>query len=143
MNETGTNAPKSKHQLIRLLACVICSCVVLGFTVSYTNFEIEFYSHIWINGTAFPEILDLVCDYGRWTFAIPLICLIIGLWLLYKHPESLAIFEFLIFCIWLLTIIVVGYWFLAWQLQLNHLIWSDQTLMKPLLPHSHAAPGSD
>jgi hypothetical protein len=125
--------PNSKHQLVRLLACVICSCVVLGFTVSYTGFEIKFYSNIWMNGTAFSQILIWVCDYGRWTFAIPLIGLVIGLRLLYKHPQSLAIFEFLIFCIWLLTIIAVGYWFLAWQLELNHVIGGDQIIIKDLL----------
>jgi hypothetical protein len=137
--------PNSKHQLVRLLACTICSCVVLGFTVSYTNFELRFYDYIfkngWINGAAFSQILIWVCDYGRWTFAVPLIGLIIGLWLLYKCPQSLAKFEFLIFCIWLLTIIVVGYWFLAWQLELNHLIGGDQILIKQMLPH--APPISD
>ena len=134
--------PTPKHQLVRLLACVICSSVVLGFTVFYTNLEIKFYNHIaWINGRAFPEILDWVCDYGRWAFGIPLLGLIFGLWLLYKSPQSLATFEFLIFCVWLLTIIVVGYWFLAWQLELGNLIGGDQIFIKGLLPH--AQPGPD
>ena len=133
--------PASKHQLVRLLACVVCSCVVLGFTVFYTNLELNFYNNIaWINGTAFPRILIWVCYYNKWTFAVPLIGLIIGLWLLYKRPQSLAAFEFLIFSIWLLTIIVVGYWFLAWQLELGHLIGGDQIIIKELLPHATNSP---
>jgi hypothetical protein len=132
--------PQSKHQLVRLLACVICSCVVLGFTVLYTGLQLKFYdyifNHSYINGKAFPQILIWVCDYGRWTFAIPLIGLIVGLWLLYKCPLSLAKFELLIFCTWLLTIMAVGFSFLAWHLEDENLIGGDQIIIKDLLPHA-------
>jgi hypothetical protein len=113
---------------------------VLGFTVFYTDFEAKFYSHLWMDGTAFPEIVVLFCQYGRWAFAIPLTGLFIGLWLLYRFPQSLVLFESLIFVVWLFTIIVVGYWFLAWQFELGHVIGGDQIIIKGLLPHTTPKP---
>jgi hypothetical protein len=125
--------PNSKHQLIRLIGNVICSFVALGFTVIHTESEAPFFSHLSDSFPVHPHstwLILLFIDYGRWAFAVPLVALLVGVWMLYRRPQVLVTFELLISLVWLLTIIVIGLCFIGWENQRSDLEWRELLYIK-------------
>ena len=125
--------PNSKHQLIRLLATVICSSAILGFTIIETKIQTSFFAHIgdaYPVNPAFSACVMFFYEHGWWVFIVPLSALVIGIWMLYRHPQSLATFEILIFSVWLLTIAFVGFYIIGWQYQYMDLEWKNLYYIK-------------
>jgi hypothetical protein len=125
--------PNSKHQLVRLLATVICSCVALWFTVIHTDLQRHFFEAISKSYPVHPSfswLVMLFIEHGSWVFVVPSSALAVGIWLLYQRPQALAVFEILIFGVWLLTIIVVGFWFIGWQGIYMDLEWRELLYIK-------------
>lgn len=125
--------PKSKQQVVRLLATVICSFAALWFTVIQTDMQVSFFEGVSKSfpvHPAFTRLVLLFVEHGRWVFVVPSSALAIGGWLLYRRPQAFAVFEVLIFGVWLLTIIVVGFWFIGWQSVHMDLEWRELLYIK-------------
>ncbi len=118
--------PRLNHRMIRLLATVVCSSVAIAIMVYYTAREVSYFSYIPIS-IGVLNVVILFSHYGPWGFAVPVIGLIAGIWLIFKRPRSLVAFELLIFGLWLFTILFAGYCFLGWQAENGEL--ADKELM--------------
>jgi hypothetical protein len=133
--------PKLNHRIIRLAASVICSCVAIAFILFYTRiFEVNYFNSLYkCYGfvISFPELVLLFVNYGRWGYAVPLIGLVIGIWLLFKRKRFLVAFELLIFGIWLFTILFVGYWYFGWRIVQGDLAAKELSIIPAAKPPVH------
>ncbi|MCP5524814.1 MAG: hypothetical protein H7A46_25085 [Verrucomicrobiales bacterium] len=110
--ETSTTDPK----LVRLLAAVIASAMSVVFVVAYSHVSrsrFEYQSE----GAQLMHVNKLMCAHGGWLWLLPSVAVLAGLILTRRRPPSAASFEALLAIVWLVSLGLVGFCLVSWQLQ--------------------------
>ena len=66
--------------------------------------------------SSWPPFVELMLSRGNWTYALPLIVLIVGLACLRVRSSSLALFEVVIQLAWMTAIALPLFCILFWQI---------------------------
>lgn len=116
----------SKPHLVRLLAAVLAAAVSAGFVVLYTRYS-EFRFEFEHPGGTLMNMNSALSAYGHWLFALPVLTLAAGWWLLVARPAATTSFEIVVSVTWLLAFTVALFCILAWQTQnvpsFSHMEW--------------------
>jgi len=116
----------SKPNLVRLLAATIAAATSACFVVEYTRFSrLRFeFEH---QGGILTAVNDFMSAHGQWTFALPVLALVLGLWVLLVRPSAAATFEAVVSTTWVLAFTVALFCILSWQIQnvptFSHMEW--------------------
>src|SRR5262245_35489977 len=106
----------SKPNLVRLLSTVIGAAMSAWFVVTYTRFSKLRFEFEHRNGMLTGATSGMSA-HGPWLFALPIIALIVGLWLLFARPAAVTTFELLLSATWLLALASALFCIIAWQAQ--------------------------
>ena len=116
----------SKPNLVRLLAAVFAAATSAWFSVLYTHFS-KFRFEFEHQGANLIVITEEMAAYGAWLFALPVMALIVGLWLLLARPAAATTFEAILAVTWVLAFALALFCILGWQVQnvptFSHMEW--------------------
>ena len=82
----------SKPNLVRLLTAVLAAATSVWFVVLYTRFS-KFRFEFEHRGGMLMNMNSALSDYCHWLFALPVVTLAIGVWLLVARPAAVTSFE--------------------------------------------------
>ena len=116
----------SKPNLVRLLAAVLGAAASAWFVVLYTQFS-RFRFEFEHRGGQLTAINTEMSAFGQWLFALPILALALGLWLLVARPAAANAFEVVLSVTWLLALTLALFCILSWQVQnvptFSHMEW--------------------
>ena len=116
----------SKPNLVRLLAAVFAAAASAWFVVFYTHFS-RFRFEFEHQGGQLTAINTALSAYGQWLFALPVLALALGSWLVVARPAAATAFEVVLSVTWLLAFTLALFCILSWQVQniptFSHMEW--------------------
>jgi len=59
--------------------------------------------------------VDMLLDYGKWSYCFPILALVLGLWLLRSKPKAEVFFEWVVGVTRLLAFVWAAYCLVIWQ----------------------------